>query len=293
MSARRLGIALGLWLAALGGGTASAQVATAAGEPSGGMGITVFGTGEARAKPNVVEVDLRVSGAAELSGDAIVKYRDAKKRTLAVIEALKMKNLEIEETGLSVGGSSSAEQVQMMMRGMAAQGAKPQTEIARTLRVTLRAIQEVPEDQLMETIGKLLDGAKDSGATVGPSPEEVNMAWRYGRPVSGTMTRFVLTNFAELREQAYEQAVTDARLRAERLAKLNGVKLGRVISVQEVQVSGDQTLLTSAARVTASGEPWESTGLRVTSDKFAPIPVGVKLLVRFAIAAESTETAGR
>jgi len=59
-----------------GGKVRSAQVAVTRVDPELWVspdpgGEVERATGEARAKPNVVEVDLRVSGAAELSGDAI------------------------------------------------------------------------------------------------------------------------------------------------------------------------------------------------------------------------------
>src|SRR4051812_19329991 len=69
----------------------------------GSDGITVFGTGELRAKPNVVQIDLRASAKAELTDDAIVKFKDSKKRTLEAFEALKMQNLKIDEQGLALG----------------------------------------------------------------------------------------------------------------------------------------------------------------------------------------------
>ena len=43
-------------------------------------GFAVAGKGTAAAKPNRLEIELEVSAASELTADAIVKYRDAKKR---------------------------------------------------------------------------------------------------------------------------------------------------------------------------------------------------------------------
>ena len=51
--------------------------------------------------------------------------------------------------------------------------------------------------------------------------------------------RFIVADLDELREKAYENAVADARARATRLAKLNHVRLGSALSVQEIQVAGD------------------------------------------------------
>ena len=40
-------------------------------------GFTVAGKGAVAARPNLLEIDLEVSAASELTADAIVKYRDA------------------------------------------------------------------------------------------------------------------------------------------------------------------------------------------------------------------------
>jgi uncharacterized protein YggE len=251
----------------------------------GSDGITVFGTGELRAKPNVVQIDLRASAKAELTDDAIVKFKDSKKRTLEAFEALKMQNLKIDEQGLALAPGNSAEIAQMMWNGIPAQNTKkPQIEIGSTLHLELAGVRDVPPEELLKTIGKLLDVAQDSGASIGPSQAEAQMAYRYGRMPTGTMVKFVLRDLSEMREKVYEKAVTDARNRAQRLAKLNAIKLGPVISVQEVQVSGDESNYVQQ-------QPWETGSPmassrdepEISSSVFSEITFRVKLMVRFGI----------
>ncbi len=111
------------------------------------------------------------------------------------------------------------------------------------------------------------------------------MAMRYGRMPNGSSVKFVLGDFKRLREQAYEQAVEDARTRGGRLAKLSGVKLGPVVAVQEVQVAGD------VAESTAQRLPWywaETTETpkepdEISADTLGDVPVTVRLTVRFEI----------
>ena len=175
------------------------------------------------------------------TADAIVKYRDAKRRILEAFDKLKLEQLEIEELNVSLSNQTSAEQMQMAMRGMVdtSSAAKSKVEIASSLQLQLSGIKDQSIEQVMETVGKLLDTAKDSGAEVGPSAADINMAYRYGRQANSALVRFVVRDLDALREQAYQDAVADARARAERLAKLNGVRVGEVIGVQETQVSGD------------------------------------------------------
>lgn len=271
---------------------AYAQQTTSSGQNEG---IAVQGIGERSAKPNQVELDLQVAGAAELFGDALVKYRDVKRRTLEAYDALKLSNLKVEERGVALARGDSAEAMQLAMRGQATTGVKFKVELSSRLRIKLDNLSEIPPEQVLETLGRLLDTARDSGADVGPSAAELNMAYRYGRQVSGGISRFVLQDFESLREEAYQAAVADARARAERLAALNGLQLGRVLSVSEVSVSGDE--VSNQGQVYYNGDqqvqrPGEARrGLRIETDTFTDIPIRVRLSVRFAIAEPATETA--
>src|SRR5205085_168527 len=60
-------------------------------------GIRVSGVGQVLAKPNRLEIDVVAAGAAELTGDALVKYRESLKRTIDAFDQLKLKNLKVEQ----------------------------------------------------------------------------------------------------------------------------------------------------------------------------------------------------
>ena len=102
---------------------------------SGGDGITVYGTGDLSTRPNWVEVDLNLSGKAELTADALVKYRDAKKRVTEALEKLNIKNLSMDERGLTVSAGTPLEQQQRAMNGMPQVPTKTQIEVASVMRV--------------------------------------------------------------------------------------------------------------------------------------------------------------
>ena len=271
-----------------------AQIATTA---PGGEGISVYGTGEVSAGPNLVEIDLQVSGKAELTGDALVKYRDAKKRVLDALEKLKMPNMTTTEHALSITVGGSIEQQQRMMNGMMQAPGKNQVDVSSVVRVTLTNVRETQPEELIKTVGRLMDVAQDSGVNVGPNAAEVMRAMRYGQQLQNAApVRFVLTDLTELREKAYEKAVADARSRATRLAKLHQVKLGSALSIQEIMVGGDHF----TAATTQIYQPYyqppnpttlESNEPRIVSSSLAGVPVPVKLLVRFAIAPADPATA--
>jgi uncharacterized protein YggE len=261
----------------------------------GSDGISVYGTGELSARPNMVEIDLRVAGKAELTGDALVKYRDAKKRVLEALEKLKLKGLSSEELALTIAAGSNAEQQQRMMNGMPQVPVKTQIEVSSLLRVRLKEVRELAPEELIKTVGKLLDVAQDSGVTLGLTQNEMmyNMRLGYNNNMNnGAPVRFVVADLTEVREKAYEQAVADARSRATRLAKLNQVKLGSALSVQEVLVAGDQ--LGNGNHNGQSAQPNagdDDDEPRIASTTLSAIPVQVKLLVRFAIQPPDPATA--
>jgi hypothetical protein len=203
---------------------------------------------------------------------------------------LKLEKLEVEELGVSLSDQASAEAMQMMWRGMPATNTKAKVEISSALQLRLSGIRDLTAEQVMETVGKLLDTAKDSGASIGPTQAEMSMAWRYGQQANSTLVRFIVRDLNKLREEAYENAVHDARTRAQRLAKLNGIKLGEVLSVQEMQVSGDdQPIVTTPWGQQMPGK--KSREPEISSEQFAEIPFRVKLLVRFTILPAEDKTA--
>ncbi len=258
-------------------------------------GIAVFGTGEITAKPNMVEIDLHVSGKAELTGDALVKYRDAKKRLLEALDKLQLKGLSTDELALSISAGSSVDQQQRMMNGMPPVATKTQIDVMSLLRVRLKDVRELPAEELIKTVGKLLDAAQDSGVSIGPTPAELQMQMRFGNYNTNTApVRFVVTDLSQIREKAYEMAVADARNRASRLAKLNQVKLGSALSVNEVLVAGDQRNANQVVynnNMPQTRPTVDDDEPRVSSTNLSAIPVQVKLLVRFAIVAPEPATA--
>ena len=246
-------------------------------------GISVNGNGEVYTKPDIVEINVRLHGNAELTDDAIIKHRDARERVQKAFEGLKIDNLKAEEQSLSVKPGTSKEQAQLIIRGnMPATNTPPQVEVASTMRMHVGNIPDLSLSDLMKTIGKLLDTAKDAGAAVGPSDEEVSMAYRYGRTAGGSMVRFVISNADRIREEAYQKAVDDAKARAERLAKLHNVKLGPVLGVQDVAASNDENV----QRL----QPWEVASdaaptkpNEIITETMSGGSYRVRLMVRFAI----------
>jgi uncharacterized protein YggE len=238
-------------------------------------GFTVAGKGAASAKPNRLEIDLEVTAASELSADAIVKYRDAKKRLQEAFAALKLTNVTVEERGLLVDQKGAVFNP-YYMDSAPSRKTRIEVQLTRKLVVTCTNLRAMDEEAILQLVAKLLDVAQDAGGKVGGGQPDYSSYYFYGynRQSTNGLVRFILDDFASLQEQAYQNAVADARARAVRLAKLSGVELGRVAGVREVYVPGEK-----------AGSDDEMPKKRLESSKFQEIPVRVELQVRFETAA--------
>jgi uncharacterized protein YggE len=250
-------------------------------------GITVEGGGESRAVPDIVEINLKLAAKAELSDDAVIKHRDAKKRAIDTLKTLKLTNLEIEEKDLSLKAAVNMQELQMMMwNGIApAQNKRTQVEVGSTLRARLTSVDKMQMEELMSNIGKLLDAAQDSGGNLGMSDADMMTMRYYGWGMQqNSLVKFIVSNAKETREKAYENAVADARMRAERLARLNGVKLGTVLAIDEVRAGNNF----SPWYYTPPTEEDKGEKDEVVAESMSGGKVRIKLRVRFALEPAAT-----
>lgn len=235
-------------------------------------GFTVAGKASLAAKPNSVEIDVEVSASSELTADAIVKYRDARRRLHEAFTALKLANVTVEERGLQVD-QKGQQQNPYYWGGMQNNRTKTEVQLTRKLVVKASNLRKMDEEALMQLVGKLLDVAQDAGAKVGPQNENNYYYWRYNYQNQQGLVRFVLEDFDKLQDEAYEKAVADARGRAERLARLSHVELGPIVAIREIVVPGDRF----------SNSDDEMPRKRLETSKFQEIPVKVELMVRFQV----------
>jgi uncharacterized protein len=248
-------------------------------------GITVAGKATVMARPDAVEIDLSVAAGSELTADAIVKYRDARRKLRDAFTALKLGNVAVEERGLKVD-QKGMQYSPYFFDYQPNQRSKTEVQLSRKLVVRGNDIRKLDEDAVLQLVAKLLDVAQDAGGHVGAQEQNDYYSWRWGSQ-GNSLVRFVVEDFDKLEEQAYEKAIADARARAQRLARLSKIELGPIVAVREVVVPGD-------APNTQDDSPYyyyrpqqqkddERPRKRLETSKFQDIPVRVELLVRFDI----------
>jgi len=244
--------------------------------------ISVTGTAQVKAKPTEVEIGALVSGEAELTNDALVKYRDAKKRAVAAIEALKLPGLSIESMGVSVNQAIDPQAAQMMMQGrVAANLPKPKIQASESLKVVIKGVEKANTEQLMEMVMKVIDTGRDAGLQIGP-PTPTNyyqyqMAMQQGQGMN--IANFKVGDPATQRDEAYKQAMDDAKKKAQKLADLAGVKIGRIVSVTD----GGQVSLAQQQQVYYGMPQPVQDPNELTSTMLGDIPLRVTVMVQFEI----------
>lgn len=248
-------------------------------------GITVTGAGEAKAKPTLIEMSAVISADAELTADAMVKFSDAKKKSLGAIENLKLANLKIEPQGIAVNNAVDQQAQMRMMNGIMDNNAagKSKTQVSEAVKLTVGDIEKMQPAEITELIMKVIDTGRDAGLSIGPpTPSnyyQMQIAMQSGQ--GNSLAMFKLANPDALRDQAYQAAMTEAKKKAERLATLAGARLGPVIAVQEgdslenQQVNVYRYIYGNAGTSDNKGEPSSST--------FGDIRLKVTLTVQFAI----------
>jgi uncharacterized protein len=264
--------------------SATAQGPTNTSEP----GITVEGTGEIRTVPDVVEINVKLNARGELTDDAVVKHKDSRKRTLETFQALKLDNLKLQEKDLSLRPGNMQEMMQMMWNGMPpSQNKRTPIEVGSTLQARLVEIDKMPTEELMTTIGRLLDAAQDAGAGLGMADSDMMNMRYYGYSRQTSLVKFIVTNVADIREKAYEMAVKDARRRAERLARLNDVTLGAVLAVHELATGGGRQLPYYYGPIAADSSQEDKT--EIMAETLSGGLITVRLRVRFGIVGRAAQ----
>jgi hypothetical protein len=164
--------------------------------------------------------------------------------------------------------------------------------LARCLWLVVRRIDKMPEADVIGVIGKLLDAAKDAGATVGKEGGSAAILQMMGRSGgSSPVVRFIVERPEDKREQAYRKAFDEAAARAARLAKLAHARLGRAISIEEVAAAANKEMGAQERMIAAiyGIETAAADDSRLSSDKLVDIPVRITLRVRFSLDDENTE----
>jgi uncharacterized protein YggE len=265
-------VILVLALIAFGGG-----VATVADENDR---ITVTGSGTASAKPDVAEVRASVSGSAAMAADALRKFRDNRRRAVETIKKLKLDDLTVEGSGLSMSSTNpNAQRVAQMFGGNQNAGTPGHVTVTENLVLRLSSIDRMKEGEPAKAVTMMIDAAKDAGLTLGGA----------SGGMQSELARFRSTKLDDARTAAVQSAMQAARRKADALAALSKAKVGRVVSAREqapAQAANSGNPMANWFMMMAMSEMGGAGGGDAdesASNVLKPIPVNVTVEVQFAV----------
>lgn len=285
----RWAMCMGLILALSSGCLAQVMVSES---PADATRLSTRGVGKVDVMPDAAVMLCGVSGDAELTQDAVIKFKDAKRRAVEALQGLGLDNLKIEPMGMSLGTEYDQQTINMMRNGMMGGGDAPKPRIiaSESLRLTLEHISDLEPEALTEMMANLVEVVQDNGLALG-SPDAQQMRYQYGQTGSQLFV-FQVTDTSGALAEARRLAVKDARSRAEALAEDTGVKLGRVIMVSENEMNsarqyGGQQWQMYQQLAQAVGRLGESS--TVLNSSFSEIPVQMQVSMSFRIVPEKPD----
>lgn len=192
--------------------------------------VTAGGTGQVAAAPDMAEMFFGASVLAEDAKDALSQASSTAEAITAAVKGAGVATDDIQTANVSVWPEQSGDGEKVTVTGYRA---------SIQVRVKLRDI---------EKIGDVVAAASDAGAN------------EIGGPT------FTLADDTDVRNDAIEIAISDARKRGEVMAKAAGKSLGEIISVSETNVSIPPLYYDMSARAVAeSAVPIEPGQLDVST----------------------------
>ena len=198
--------------------------------PDGGTaGVSVNGTGRAVGTPDVVVLQLGV----DVEQPTVEAARDNAARALeGVLQSLRSNGVDEKDIQTLQFG------VQPVYDFIPASPGQPGRQTIRGYRVS--NVVRVKVKQIAQA-SKTIDDATRAGGNV----------------VIVRSVSFTIDDPAELQKQAREEAVKDARERADELARHSGADLGKLMSIMEV--SGGSPVIQSPVRAPATGSSQDAS----------------------------------
>jgi uncharacterized protein YggE len=230
-------------------------------------GISVSGVGKANGKPNVARSSIGVEARAGTAEAAIGEVNTLMARVIAALKQAGVADADLRTATLSLNFERNYEQPPRPME--MAPSAAPLVAPAATppgkakppaaSEVAAQPLVKLPQGfynannnvevtiRNLDAAGKVLSAATSAGAN----------------QINGL--RFELEDPSALQVEARKKAVADARLRAERLAELAGVKLGPAVSITELDGGTSGPMRAFAMAKAGNSAPIESGELTITS----------------------------
>lgn len=197
--------------------------------------ISVVGSSSINVPVDQVKIVVKLSQSDEKLDAAFEKFKAQKQQFVDKMNPMDFADVTVKYLGKSVGNNQSTNAVAMM--GFGGGG---QVEDAAPFGVSesVEISMEFNPDQFeptMDKVCKIVEAMQDIDAEIGTSNPAMAI---YGIESSGLLTGSIADpSVAE--KEAFAEALQDARTKAEILAELAGLELGKVVGIAESQTQLD------------------------------------------------------
>ena len=295
MKPRRL-IVLGCLLAAFAWPVAAqdyhAEWSGAPGGPGGGGSderLNATGKAEVEMSPDRAVLGVAVTGTGEDPQDAMVKFRDNRRRAIEALEAVPLEGLTVEPMGVSLSYMYDQQELNQMRNGMPnAVAPTPKIVVTERLRVVIPGLKAFEdEDALVGAMQQVITTVRDQGLGLGQDPTAEMAGYSYGYNAQPqTLFSYESTGAEAKLATARAEAVEDAKANAIKIAALIGATLGPIVSFSEnVSLPYEQTVDMYGNR--RGYTPNQQRGVvdddAVSSSLLGPATVRLTVSLRFAI----------
>jgi uncharacterized protein YggE len=242
--------------------------------------ITVTGSGVGSAAPDYVVIQGEITASAENAEEAVKEFRELRHKVEDDISADDSVSLRLQfggeelSSGPTVGASAG-------IGGLSASSATPpgQIGVSETIEMRIDFKSDMQRMQAIEQAAKVIAKAKEAGVQFSHSMNPMMIAM--GQQASGIL-EFGIDDPRKVQAAAYKKAVEDARARAESLASIAGARLGRIVSIEEVEIATAENPYVSAIAWSAQQQS-DSKETKVTTDRNAAVEVRKDLRVVFEL----------
>ena len=231
-----------------------------------------------------------VSGSGEEPQDAMVKFRDNRRRAVEALEAVPVDGLTVEPQGVGLSYMYDQQELNQMRNGQAdAVTPTPQIIVSESLRVVLPDLASFEDEEaLVAAMQQVITAVRDQGLGLGQNPTAEMASYNYGYNAQPqALFTFESTDTDERVAAAREGAVEDARSNAEETAALIGATLGPIVSFSEnvtVPAENRTDMYGNRRGYNHMGQPTPpAAGDAITSTLLGPATVQVTVSLRFAI----------
>ena len=246
--------------------------------------VEVVGHATVTARPDVARIEAQIAATEESSKKALEAFLEKKGTFNTAVSPMNFEGIKVEFSRTSFSSPATPDQV--MLGGgfggdvdVEVEESAGQISVAEIATIEVPGLDEMEEDQVKRLVAKIYDEIKSNGGTsTGAAANQFGM-WT-GEQHSDI--KFLISKPQSLVEKGQIEAMDDARSKATHLAKLSGGKLGRVISVKELEAEmGDDDESMQQAMMEIYGMMTSRDAF--SANAFGDIKFEVKLKVQFEL----------